>query len=130
MKDIVINKISDWFSELVDSIKDGPLQKIVLIFISPFLIHAMAEALADFSWFTMVGYYVACIYGFSKILDDPYRIVKWGAGYAIAASVTPLILSSVWPEIKQGTYLSIFSGLVILYVVVMIWLRARDLKKS
>lgn len=130
MEKIIIDALSKWLGDLIESIRENPLQKIALIFISPFIIHAMAEALSDFSIFAMIGYYVACIYGFSKILDDPYRIVKWGAGYAIGASVTPLLLSSVWPEIKEGTYLSIFSGVVILYVIVMIWLKARTLKNS
>jgi hypothetical protein len=102
----------------------------MLIFISPILIHAMANALLGFGWFTALGYYVACIYGFSKILDDPYRIIKWGGGYAIGASVTPLIFSSFWPQIKEGTYVSIFSGLVIIYVIIMVWLKARELKES
>lgn len=53
-----------------------------------------------------------------------------GVGYAIGASVTPLVLSTVLPEIQKGTSVSIFSGLVILYVLFMIWWRARELKKS
>lgn len=130
MKELLIRELDKWIKNLIESIKMDPFQKILLIFIFPFLIHAMAEALLDFGLLTTIGYYAACIYGFSKILDDPYRIVKWGVGYAIGASVTPLIFSSVWPEIQKGTYLSIFSGLVILYVVVMIWLKARELKTS
>lgn len=130
MRELVIRELDIWIKKLIESIKMDPFQKILLIFISPFLIHAMAEALLDFGLLTTIGYYVACIYGFSKILDDPYRIVRWGAGYAICASVIPLIFSSVWPEIQKGTYLSLFSGLVILYVVVMIWLKARELKTS
>lgn len=130
MRELVIRELDIWIKKLIESIKMDPFQKILLIFISPFLIHAMAEALLDFGLLTTIGYYVACIYGFSKILDDPYRIVRWGAGYAIFASVIPLIFSSVWPEIQKGTYLSLFSGLVILYVVVMIWLKARELKTS
>lgn len=130
MKELLTRELNNWLKDLFISINKDPLQKIVLILILPFLIHTMAEALLDFGLFTAIGYYVACIYGFSKILDDPYRIIKWGAGYAIGASVAPLIFSSVWPEIKGGTSVSIFSGLVILYVIVMIWLKARELKKS
>jgi len=126
----VIHEFYKWLNELAESIKEDPLQKIVLIIISPFLIHAMANALLGFGWFTALGYYAACIFGFSKILDDHYKIIKWGVGYAIGAAVTPLVLSSAWPEIKAGTWGSIFSGLVILYVVVMLWLKARELKGS
>ncbi len=130
MNELIIREFKKWLKDLFISIKKDPLQKIVLIFISPILIRAMANALLGFGWFTSLGYCVACIYGFSKILDDPYRIIKWGGGYAIGASVTQLIFSSFWPQIKEGTYISIFSGLVILYVIVMVWLKARELKKS
>ena len=130
MKELIIRAFNKWLINLFRSIKTDPFQKMVLIIISPILIHAMANALLDFGWFTALGYYVACIYGFSKILDDPYRIIQWGGGYAIGASVTPLVFSSLWPQIKEGTYVSIFSGLVILYVIAMIWLKARELKKS
>lgn len=130
MNELIIREFNKWLKDLFRSIKKDPLQKIVLISILPILIHAMANALLDFGWFTALGYYIACIYGFSKILDDPYRIIKWGGGYAIGASVTPLIFSSFLPQITEGTYVSIFSGLIILYVLVMVWLKARELKKS
>lgn len=130
MKELLIREFNKWLKNLFKSIKKDPLQKIPLIFILPFIIHVMAEALLDFGLLTTISYYVACIYGFSKILDDPYRIIKWGGGYAIGASVIPLIFSSVWPQIKEDTYASMFSGLVILYVIVLFWLKARELKKS
>ncbi|MCG2736686.1 MAG: hypothetical protein L6282_09875 [Candidatus Methanoperedenaceae archaeon] len=130
MKELIIREFNKWLKDLFRSIKKDPLQKIILIFISLILIQAMADALLSFGWFTVLGYYVACIYGFSKILDNPYRIIYWGGGYAIGASVTPLIFSSVWPQIKEGTYVSIFSGVVILYVIIMVWLKARELKES
>lgn len=130
MNELIIREFNKWLKDLFRSIKKDPLRKIVLIFISPILIYHMANALLGFGWFTALGYYVACIYGFSKILDDPYRIIEWGVGYAIGASVTPLIFSSFWSQIKESTYVSIFSGLVILYVIVMVWLKARELKKS
>ena len=90
----------------------------------------MADALLGFGMLTVIGYYVACIYGFSKILDDPYKIIRWGGGYAIGAAITPLIFSSFLPQIKEGTFVSIFSGSVILYVIVMVWLKAKELKES
>lgn len=130
MNELIIREFNKWLKDLFRSIKKDPLQKIVLIFISLILIHYMANALLGFGWFTALGYYVACIYGFSKILDDPYRIIEWCVGYAIGASVIPLIFSSFWSQIKESTYVSIFSGLVILYVIVMVWLQARELKKS
>ena len=130
IKRLLIKELNKWVSKVWKEIKKDPIQKLAIIFISPFLIHAFAESLVDFSLFTAIGYYVACIYGFSKILDDPYRIIKWGTGYAIGASVTPLIFSSLWPQVKEGTSVSIFSAVIIAYVLFMIWWRARELKNS
>lgn len=130
MKELLLREMGKWFEKLFASIRKDPVRKIALIFISPFIIHAMAEALLDFGIFTTVGYYFACIYGFSKILDDPYRIVKWGAGYAIGASVTPLLFSMAWPELQKGTSISIFTAIIIVYILFMIWWKARELKIS
>lgn len=130
MKKLLIREFNKWLNDLLISIKKDPIQKIFLLFISPFLIKAMADALLGFGMLTAIGYYVACIYGFSKILDDPYKIIRWGGGYAIGAAITPLIFSSFLPQIKEGTFVSIFSGSVILYVIVMVWLKAKELKES
>lgn len=130
MKEILVKEFRKWIRNVWREIKKNPSQTIPIILISPLLIHAFAEALVDFSIFTAIGYYVACIYGFSKILEDPYRIIKWGAGYAIGAAVTPLVFTSFWPQIQEGTYVSIFSAIIIAYVLFMIWWRARELKNS
>ncbi len=130
LKEALNREFHTWLNKLVTSIKKDPIRKIALIFLSPFIIHAMAEALLDFGILPTIGYYVSCIYGFSKIVDDPYRIVKWGAGYAIGAAVTPMVFTMVWPEIQKGTSLSIFSGVIIFYVLFMIWWKARELKNS
>ena len=130
IKEILIREFQKWIKKVLKKIKKNPKQTIPVIFVSPFLIHAFAEVLVDFSLFTAIGYYVACIYGYYKILDDPYRVIKWGVGYAICASVTPLIFSSIWPQIKEGTYVSVFSALVIVYVLFMVWWRARELKNT
>ena len=130
IKGILIREFQKWISNVWKEIKKNPKQTIPIIFISPFLIHAFAEALVDFSIFTAIGYCIACVYGFSKILDDPYRIIRWGGGYAIGAAITPLIFSSILPQLKEGTTVSIFSAIIILYVFIMMWLKVRELKKS
>ena len=94
------------------------------------IIYAIANALLPFGAITMVGYIFACIYGFSKILDDPYRMVMWGLGYAIGALAVSLILSSALLLLSKGEATSIFAGGVILYVCVVFWLKARKLKKK
>lgn len=130
IKEILIREFQKWLGKVWKEIKRNPKQTIPIIFLYPFLIHAFAEALVDFSIFTAIGYYVACIEGFSKILNDPYRIIRGGVGYAIGAAITPLIFSSIWPQLKEGTAVSIFSAVIILYVFIIMWLNVRELKKS
>ncbi|MFC1722889.1 hypothetical protein ACFL0V_02015 [Nanoarchaeota archaeon] len=130
IKNWLLDELAKWIHKVIISFQKDSLQKLFIILISPFLIYAFSELLVDFSIFAMIGYCVACIYGLSKILDDPYRIIKWGAGYAIGASVTPLVFSLVWPELKQGTSMGIFTSAIMLYVLFMILWRARELKKS
>ena len=99
----------EWLEEVWEKIEKNPRKNIPLIIISPIIIYAMAEALLPLSIFAVIGYVVACLYGFSNILDNPNRMLLWGVGYAIGAAITPIIFSSVWPEIQKGTSISIFS---------------------
>lgn len=122
--------IGNWLLEIWESIKKNPLEKIILIVVSPILIRAMAEAILDFSWFAMVGYYSACIYGFSKILDDPYRIIKWGVGYVIGAVAVRMIFDNMIPAYSGNDAVSLLSVIVIGYVILMFYLKARELKNS
>jgi hypothetical protein len=127
MKDVMISEFYKWLNDLSESIKEDP-GKIVLIFFLLILIQAMANVLLSFGWFTYLGFYATCIFKFKKILDNPSIFLIWGVGYAMGATVTPLVFSLALPEIKAGTWVSIFSGLFIFYVLVMLWLKARQLK--
>ena len=126
----IIDLIGEWLFDIWEEIKKDPVRKILFILISPILINAMAEAILDFSLLSMIGYYVACIYGFSKILDDPYRIIKWGVGYVIGAVAVKMIFENLIPAYDGNNFVSIFSILVIGYVILMFFLKARELKNS
>jgi len=126
----IIGLIGKWLLNIWEEIKKDPVRKILLILISPILINAMAEAILDFSWLSMIGYYVACIYGFSKILEDPYRIIKWGVGYVIGAVAVKMIFENLIPVYDSNNFVSIFSAFVIGYVLLMFFLKSRELKNS
>ena len=126
----IINLIGEWLFDIWEEIKKDPIRKILLILISPILINAMAKAILDFSWLSTIGYYVACIYGFSKILDDPYQIIKWGVGYIIGAVAVKMIFENLIPAYDGNTFVSIFSVLIIGYVILMFFLKSRELKNS
>jgi hypothetical protein len=130
IKNFVVEKFLGWLEDVWNKIKQNPRKSIFLILISPIIIYLIGEFLLSFSIFATIGYFVACLYGFSRILEDPFRMLKWGAGFAIGAAVIPLIFSVAWPEIQKGTSVSIFTGLIIFYIVVMVWLKARKIKKK
>lgn len=126
----ILDLIGEWLFDIWEEIKKDPIRKILLILISPILINALAEAIYDFSWLAMTGYYFACIYGFSKILDDPYRIIKWGVGYIIGAVAVKMIFENMIPSYDGNNAVSILSVIVIGYVIIMLYLKARELKNS
>lgn len=126
----ILDAIGEWLLDIFHEIKKDPVRKIIFILISPIIINAMAKTIFDFSLLAMISYYVACIYGFSKILDDNYRIIKWGVGYVIGAVAVKMISENLIPAYDGNNAVSILSVVVIGYVIVMFYLKARELKNS
>ncbi|MBS3126093.1 hypothetical protein J4453_01470 [Candidatus Woesearchaeota archaeon] len=126
----ILSAVGVWLLEIFESIRKDPIRKIVLILISPIIINAIAEAILDFSWIATVGYYSACILGFSKILDDPSRVVKWGVGYVIGAVAVKMIVENMIPAYDGNDAVSLISVFVIGYVILAFYLKARELKNS
>jgi hypothetical protein len=129
MWDEILEAVTNWLSEIWEIIKKDP-KVIIWILILPILINAMAKAILDFSLLAMIGYYVACIYGFSKILEDPYRTIKWGVGYVIGAVAIKMIFENMIPAYDSSNAISIISVIIIGYVILMFYLKARELKNS
>jgi RsiW-degrading membrane proteinase PrsW (M82 family) len=130
MKEKILRGIESWFLKLFEIIKKDPLQKTVLIFVLPIIINAMAKAILEFSVLSAIGYYFACIYGFSSALEDPYRVIKWGVGYVIGAIAVKMVFENMIPAFDPNNAVSIVSVLVIGYVVIQFYLKSRELKKS
>jgi hypothetical protein len=130
MTNKISNALSEWFFKIVESIKKDLIHKLVLILVLPIIINAMAKAILEFSWLSMWGYYFACIYGFSSILEDPNRVLKWGVGYVIGAVAVKMIFQNMIPAYNGNDAVSLISVLVIGYVIIAFYLKAYELKRS
>tara|TARA_Y100000310_G_C20470628_1_gene709850 strand:+ start:55 stop:441 length:387 start_codon:yes stop_codon:yes gene_type:complete len=125
----VLKSIWNWFLGIARAVRKDP-RKILFVLLSPFLIHVMAEAILDFSWLAMVGYYSVCVYNFSKILEDPYRVIRWGVGYIVGAVAIGIIFDNVIPAYNGNDVVSIISMLITGFVVFKFYLNAEELKNS
>jgi hypothetical protein len=130
MSNVLISAIENYFLSLFKKIAKDPLKNIAIILVSLMIIWFMAQAIVPFGIFTTISYVIACLYGFSKIIDNPNRPLIWGVGFVIGSQAIKLITTSFLPMIKEGTSVSILSGLVILYVIVTLYIKAYRLKKE
>ncbi len=121
--------IGEWFGELFEKILENPVRNIIILIVSGYIIYAMGEVIFEsYGLITLLGYIFSCLYGISKIVDDPRRTVAWGVGYFIGAMAFKMIPEFIFPELKSVTWVSTISILVILYVIIQFYLKARKLK--
>lgn len=123
------NKIKYWSYSLIEVIKDDPIWYICSIVLSLFIIKTMVGQLLVYGYLPVISYLIACTYGFIKIIDKPEKPIVWAVGFIIGCEASKLFSSEVIPSLQEKTILSIFSALIILYVVVNLKLKSNELKK-
>jgi len=129
-KEIVADWILNYFSSVWHKISENLVRNLILIFFEIVIIIAMVKTIVPFGNLTVVSYIIACIYGLSKIIDSPYLPVVWGVGFVICSTAVKLIFSSLIPIIKEGTAVSIFSAAVILYVILALYFKGKELRDA
>lgn len=128
LMDLILESIINYFYKLWEKISENPLKNLLIIVISILLIRAMAEAIIPFGIFPTIAYVITCIYGFTKIVDDYIRPIAWGLGFVIGTQATNLVVNSLIPQLTEGTAVSFISAMFILYVIIIIYFKARELK--
>ena len=119
----------DWFNRFIDSILKDPIRNIFILIISIIVIWVLGKTLYDsFGIITALGCLFACTYGITKIIDKPERAVIWAVGYIIGALILPIVLDSIAPIMNQRDWSSLISIFVIGFVILMLYLKARELK--
>jgi cytochrome c biogenesis protein CcdA len=127
----IADLITNWAKSVMEKIMENPIKNIVIIIVSFVLgYYLIVEIFKIAGILTVVGYAFACIYGLAKIIDDPYRIIRWAVGYIIGSVAIKLIFEEFVPQITSATSTSIFASLIILYVCVRFYLKAKELKES
>lgn len=108
---------------------DNPIQNIFILFVILIMIYVLGVALFEaFGIIAAIGYVFACIYGLAKIIDKPDRAVVWAVGYIIGALILPIALESILPIMKRADWSSLIAIVVIGFVLLMLYLKARELK--
>jgi hypothetical protein len=118
-----------WSKSIISKIWENPIRNIFILIIILIIIFYLGIALFEaFGIITAIGYLFACIYGLVKIIDKPDRAVVWFGGYIIGALIGPILLESALPILKQGDWSSVIAIGVIGIVVLMLYLRSKELK--
>ncbi len=110
---------------------DKIISKILLIVVVIFIAFHFTKLLyATFGLITTIGFIIAVIYGFLDILKNPNRILAWGAGYYLGAYVLKFFFENILSYINFQTPIAILSSLISFYVLLMLFMEAKKLKKS
>ena len=121
--------IKKWFISLIEKILEDPIRNITMLIFSAILVFYFGRVLYDtFGLLTLLGYSFACLRGLIKIIDDPRWSIVWGVGFVFSATAVNLFFENFVPMIEGKDVVSLISALVILYVVVTLYLKARKLK--
>jgi len=126
--DYILEKIVDWLYEVYEAIKKDPFRNGIFSLLSIFIIIVMSKYVLEFGVFTFVSYIFACIWGFTKTIENPSRPLVWSIGFIVGAEATGLLFNEVFPLVKENTAVSWFSALVIFYIAFKIWWKSRELQ--
>ena len=131
MVGFLLEKLEEWIGSLIETIKENPLKSLIAILAFFIVVPVMGEyLLSSYGLITLISYIFACIYGFSSIIHNPYRPIIWGVGFTFGAITVDLFFNSFLPTISEGNIVSIFSGIVILFVIYRIYTKSMELKSS
>lgn len=131
MKDFLLDLIEEWTENLIETISKEPLESLIGIISFFIVVPFLGDYIfRSYGLFTFISYIFTSIYGFTRIVDNPYRIIIWGVGFAFGAIAVDLLFNRFLPYMGGGDLVSIFSGLVVLSVIVMLYIKSIQLKSS
>lgn len=129
MKQLLREITKKYFISLADKILEDPVKNIISALISLFIIFVMSQQLLfSFGLFPFISYLIICIYGFSRIIDNPYRPLVWSVGFVVGTTAINILFNDFIPIIQGGDMVSLFSGIIILYIVGILLFKSRELK--
>lgn len=121
--------IINWRRHLLKKIRKDPIKNILIVLIAPLMIYFVAKILFEFSIVASTGYVLVCIYAFTNILDDPTKVITWGAGYLMGTIAAGLVFSKLIPVLSKNDWTSLFAGIVLIYIIITIWAKSKQIRK-
>lgn len=121
--------IHRWRKNLFRKFKKDPIRNTLIILVAPVMIYFVAKLLFDFSVFASTGYVLVCIYAFANILDDPTKVMTWGAGYLMGTIAIGLVFNELIPTLSRNDWTSFFAAFVLIYIIIAIWAKSCQIRK-
>jgi len=129
MREILTEYLADWVKSLVDKLLENPIINLIYFIVSIILIYAFSVVFYNtYGIITMISYIFACFYGLTRIIDDPRRPIYWAVGFIFGAVAFDLFTQHFISTIRSGDIVSLYSGLVVLFVIVLFYLKSKEFK--
>jgi hypothetical protein len=128
MKDEIVQSVGKYLKEIWKKVEKDPRNGVLLL-VSVMVIYYMAGAIMPFGVLTTISYLAACLMGFSKIIDDPYRPLEWGLGFVICAVAIDQAKTLILPQFHSIDMVSIFAAAVMVYVLATLYMKGVELKQ-
>ena len=90
--------------------------------------YIMIDVVLGFGIFSLLGYLVYSIINLNKIIENPGKTLSWGIMYILGATISDIFFKQVIPMFSKGDGASLFSAVVLCIVLLMFWIRSRELK--
>ncbi len=123
------NVIEKWAKDSWHSFESNFPESLVALVFLPLLVWAMVQSILGFSFLATLGYLVFCIKNLGKILEDFRKPLVWGIAYILGAVIFDVFIKNVPGLFSKGDGASIFSGLVILWVLIILFVKKEEMKK-
>jgi hypothetical protein len=120
----------NWITNLWKKIKERPFENISILIVLLLIIPKLGNTILTISLISTISYYIACIYGITKLIDDPRRAVTWCVGYIIGAMAFRLVVDNVLPMFRFNDLIASIGALVVFVVAVEFYTKSQELKKS
>jgi len=88
----------------------------------------MMDIVLKFGILSLLGYLAYSIINLNKLIEKPTKSFLWAIMYIISAIIFDTLLTNVLPLLSKGTGASIFSGFILLTILIMAWSKNKKLK--
>lgn len=129
MKTAIKHKVRNYFLEIFEMIVDNPKRNLLVLLVSLVIITFLAAYFYEyFGFFTWAGFIILSITGISKAIENPRRIFIWALGFVISSIAIKMFFELFLPSFSRIDLASVIGALIFAYLIVLLFLKSRQLK--